>query len=845
MWNPGDRLRHRFNADLGPGRVLVVDGRSLAVEFPDSNQVLQFSIRSDALEPLAFVAGGRARVEASDEMVVIAEVREDTCLLNDGREMLLDKLWPLAQERSPIDRLRDGKVDAPEDFRNRLDGLRLRRLREAGGLGSFLGGRVRLFPHQLYAAEKACRTEPVRWLLADEVGLGKTVEACLIMNRLIHTGRAERVLVVVPESLTVQWLGELWRKYHQIFVLIDKERLDDIILEHGEDFNPFEVHRRMIISLERLRSDRKLTEAAAAAGIDLLVIDEAHHLRRPEGEKGNAAWRSVAPIAALGRHMLLLTATPLEEDAFGFLRLLQLLRPDAYPEDESFEQRLARREPLPACTSSTRRSDIGGLPPRRGVPIEIDDAGWDALLEMELAMRLRPAEHAPARRRKARRIRRALASSDALMAVLDRSDQEGRELTRGARVEDPRLRWLAEEAQGWRQRREKTLIFTAHRETQNLVAEALEKRVEVALFHDELSPQRRDIEVARFRLPDGPAVLVSDESGGEGRNFEFCHRLVLFDLPWNPATVEQRIGRLDRIGRTRPTDIVYFLPPRGYGRAIAQLYEEIGLFREPLGALARELKAVADEIERVVLDGEFNDDLGAEVFREVLNEARAAHGRMREAAYQELHREPYEASMAESILDRVPAELDSLIEDLVLRASARFGFTIEPEPSQNAWMVELGAEALVDRLSGVQPGARFLGTFDREQAVRNEEIEFFASGHALVEGVLAELDDGPRGRAAVLQIEGDKESFGLLAVYKEGAEWEAVAVDLQGKARPELAQRLISKDLELEHVDARKWTSQSNWPKVVDKLLSALPKRDAPQAVAAFRVRGPKRVKRG
>ena len=123
---------------------------------------------------------------------------------------------------------------------------------EAGGLGSFLGGRIRLFPHQLHVAERASASDPVRWLLADEVGLGKTIEAALILNRLVHTRRVERCLVVAPETLTIQWLGELWRKYHQVFTLLDAPRLADVARDFGADFNPFDVHRRAVIALEML-----------------------------------------------------------------------------------------------------------------------------------------------------------------------------------------------------------------------------------------------------------------------------------------------------------------------------------------------------------------------------------------------------------------------------------------------------------------------------------------------------------------------------------------------------------------------------------------------------------------
>ena len=292
-WSVGDRLRHEHNPELGTGRVVAVEGRSLVVEF-ESGATLRLAGSAPALHRLA----------------------PDDSGPNDARADLVHRLASL-------------DLDPVEDLVLRLDALHLAERREAKGLGSFLGGRIRLFPHQLHSAERATATDPVRWLFADEVGLGKTIEACLVLSRLVRTRRAERCLVVAPETLTVQWLGELWRKYHQVFVLLDDARLADVARDFGPEFNPFEVHPRAVIALETLVARPELTARAAAAGIDLLAVDEAHRLRRPLGHPGNPAWRAVAPIASLGRHLLLLTAIPLDDDVHGFFRLLQLLRPAA------------------------------------------------------------------------------------------------------------------------------------------------------------------------------------------------------------------------------------------------------------------------------------------------------------------------------------------------------------------------------------------------------------------------------------------------------------------------------------------------------------------------------------
>jgi ATP-dependent helicase HepA len=249
-WKTGDYLTHRFNPELGVGLVTGLEARSVLVEFPRSGTTLRLATGTDALLPVDLSPGRPVRIiDTREETTVAARLPDGTLQLANGRTASSHALWPLEFEGALLDRLALGDLDDLEDFVTRLDLLRLRSLREADGLGSFLGGRVRLFPHQLHVAERASGRDPVRWLLADEVGLGKTIEAALILNRLVHAGKIERCLVVAPETLTVQWLGELWRKYHHVFTLLDAARLADVARDFGPAFNPFDVHRRAVIAL--------------------------------------------------------------------------------------------------------------------------------------------------------------------------------------------------------------------------------------------------------------------------------------------------------------------------------------------------------------------------------------------------------------------------------------------------------------------------------------------------------------------------------------------------------------------------------------------------------------------
>jgi len=842
-WKPGDHLTHRYNPDLGTGRVVSVDARRLVVEFPATGAILTFASGTDALSPIAPEPGGSARLESTGEIVEVSEALPGEFFrLTDGRVVAGAGLWPLASTRTLFDRLERGEIDPIEDFANRLDALHLAALREADGLGSFLGGRIHLFPHQIHVAEKATKSDPVRWLLADEVGLGKTVEACLILNHLVRTGRADRVLVVAPDTLTVQWLGELWRKYHQVFVLLDTKRLADVARDFGPEFNPFDAHRHVVIGLETLTAHPRLTDHAVAAGIDLLVVDEAHRLQRPAGHSGNPAYRSIAPIAALGRHALLLTATPLEDDAHGFFRLLQLLRPEEFPEDASFEERLARRVPLPPCASSTRRDDIGGLPPRVPVPIRTDDPeGWKALLDLESIVRSLPAADPVARRRKAEWLERALSTPAAIEPLLGAGEAEAKAkaLARRARTIDPRTAWMVKQVSPWWSAGEKTLVFVAQRESLDMLRAAISSvtGMRVGVFHEDLSPAQRDIEVAQFRLKSGPSILISTECGGEGRNFEFCHRLVLFDLPWSPSLVEQRIGRLDRIGRSMPVEIVYFVPPAGFGAAIAKLYEAIGLFRAPMGGLERELAHVETVVREAAVTGE--GVIAAGLFDGVVEEARDARTRAQDAAYHELLRDPYRPGMGPGILGRLPDHLEELTAETILAACERLGLKVEEKRAAKTWYVELGNHAKVDRLPGVPEGSAFLGTFNREEGVADESIDFFASGHPLVEGILADIEESPRGRVALLHVEAVKETgFGLLALYKDGPNFEAVAVDLEGSPRPDWAEMLTRRPLRTRRVKPEAWTDQPGWGATIARLASLIDHPGRPVAVAAILIGG-------
>jgi len=220
MWKPGDRVTHRFHAELGPGRITAVQGRSLRVEFPDANQTLSFAAGTDALLPLSVQPGGKARLEGTNEIVVVESCEAGYCLLADGREVPFDSLWPLPAEVSPVERLARGNVDGFEDFATGWTACASSASARPAAWAHSSAGASRSSPPALRrrnapaTAIPCAGCWPTRWGWARRSSL-------LILNRLLHTGRAGRTLIVAPETLVLQWLGELWRKYHQVFVMLD------------------------------------------------------------------------------------------------------------------------------------------------------------------------------------------------------------------------------------------------------------------------------------------------------------------------------------------------------------------------------------------------------------------------------------------------------------------------------------------------------------------------------------------------------------------------------------------------------------------------------------------------
>ena len=460
-------------------------------------------------------------------------------------------------------------------FRTPGDGPRAWRLNGEAHRVSLIDGFDRLlawsslrgvarYPHQERTCVRVLREMRGRAILADEVGLGKTIEAGLILKEYAIRGLVRRALILTPASLTGQWREEMESKFDLPFAVL--RRLPD-----------WERHPMLIASMDTAKRPPHRS-AAQARPWDLVIVDEAHRLKN----RFSVNWRFVAGLSK--KYMLLLTATPVQNDLDELFNLVSLLKPGQLHTYDRFLERYvgsadrrvpARvpelRERLRDVMVRHRRGTAFTLPPRRvhSLPVRLSlaerrlyddvtdfvrDAYWSASGRMSWAARLTLIV-----------LQREIGSSTfAVSETLGRLAQspwfgiEDRERLEALQIDAKAIRSnvKASHLVGFlKSADEKAIVFTQYLQTLRYLREVLDGAgYRVAVYHGSLSPAAKDAAVRAFR--EDHQIFLSTEAGGEGRNLQFARTVVNYDLPWNPLRIEQRIGRVHRIGQMREVHVV-------------------------------------------------------------------------------------------------------------------------------------------------------------------------------------------------------------------------------------------------------------------------------------------------
>jgi len=463
--------------------------------------------------------------------------------------------------RHLLSRHKGGRFESPRVVRLRLLAEELVARRAPGALIALdLSRGVIRYPHQEEAARRVVEEMRGRALLADEVGLGKTIEAGLILSEFVLRGLVKRALVLVPASLQRQWRDELRVKFGLHFR----------VRRRGERFRG---HPLLITTLDTARL-KKNRDEILAQNYDLVIVDEAHRLKNHR----TLSYDFVSGLAS--RRLLLITATPVQNDLRELYNLVTLLEPGALDTFPVFRRKFIARgdRRLPQNTAAlashltkvmvrTRREDTAIAFPKRTAETALLTPSADEMaLYQDVTRFVRAAVHNPAWNggssgwRLALQVLQKEIGSSPRAAVHTLEKLAGRSPEPAGRAA---ARALADRARALtttvklehllelvRASDEKLLVFTQFRGTMRYLAEALRAAgVEVETFCGGMSDVERETAIQRFR--DQVRILVSTDAGGEGRNLQFCRRIVNFDLPWNPMKVEQRIGRVHRLGQER------------------------------------------------------------------------------------------------------------------------------------------------------------------------------------------------------------------------------------------------------------------------------------------------------
>jgi ATP-dependent helicase HepA len=287
----------------------------------------------------------------------------------------------------------------------------------------------------------------------------------------------------------------------------------------------------------------------------------------------------------------------------------------------------------------------------------------------------------------------------------------------------------------------------------------------------------RDRQVARFRDPDGPPILICTEVGGEGRNFQFSHHLINYDLPWSPATMEQRIGRLDRIGQSKPVEIhVFDLEGTLSSDVLSLLADAVGVFEETVGGLDAVLEEVEPRLTELAL---LSPDQRVAYARELQHRVRAARAQVKRAYDPLLDLRSFDRAEVTALAERaqrrlnieeeageggledalwaIARDLDERLEETVTELARRVGIGVDTDEQVDPFhcAFHFGHALKVEALPGldISEEKTVLGTFWRDTAVEREEIDYFATGHPIVEALFGFLRDAPYGRNAFRFVE--------------------------------------------------------------------------------------------
>ncbi|MDF2077045.1 RNA polymerase-associated protein RapA [Ectopseudomonas mendocina] len=783
QYQPGQRWISDSEAELGLGTILAEDGRLLTVLYPATGETRQYATRNAPLTRVRFAPGDEI-THFEGWKLTVQEVEDvDGLLVYHGLNaqhqpvtMPETQLSNFIQFRLASDRLFAGQIDPLAWFALRYHSLEHNSRLLQSSLWGLGGARAQPIAHQLHIAREVADRIAPRVLLADEVGLGKTIEAGLVIHRQLLSGRASRVLILVPENLQHQWLVEMRRRFNLDVALFDAERFME-----SDASNPFEDCQLALVALEWLKDDEKAQDALFAAGWDLLVVDEAHHLVW-HPEQASAEYSLVEQLAEVIPGVLLLTATPEQLGQDSHFARLRLLDPARFHDLEAFRAESSQYRPVAEAVqelldqgklSAQARDAIGSFLGDEGRELlDAVDSGDDdarARLVRELLDR-----HGTGRLlfRNTRAAVQGFPERELHPYPLPSPD-EYLELPLGEHAElypevsyqaqeevddeqrwwriDPRVEWLIDTLKMLK--KFKVLVICAHAETALDLEDALRVRsgIPATVFHEGMSILERDRAAAYFADEEfGAQVLICSEIGSEGRNFQFAHHLVLFDLPAHPDLLEQRIGRLDRIGQKHRIQLhVPYLENSPQERLFQWYHQALNAFLAtcPTG------NALQHQFGPRLLPLLENGDDGQ--WQQLVDEATAERirleGELHSGRDRLLELNSGGAGEGEALVEAILEQDDQFTLPIYMEELFN-AFGIDSEDHSDNALILRPSEKMLDASFPLGDDEAVTITYDREQALAREDMQFLTWEHPMVQGGMDLVLSGSMGNTAVALI---------------------------------------------------------------------------------------------
>ncbi|EFL78717.1 RNA polymerase-associated protein RapA [Actinobacillus pleuropneumoniae] len=802
MFVVGQRWISESENNLGLGIVTASDNRTVTIQFPAAEEERIYALSVAPLTRVQFQKGDRINSVEGWQLDVEEVVENQGFIIYLGKradsgeeavlpEMQLDHKVSFSK---PQDRLFSAQIDRSDRFALRYRALQHQQAQFQSPLRGMRGIRASLIPHQLHIAKEVGQRVAPRVLLADEVGLGKTIEAGMILQQQLFSGRVERVLVLVPESLQHQWLVEMLRRFNLKFSLFDEERCADFDKadEDGNDVseNPFDSEALVIASIDWLETSPNRAKQVLASHWDMLIVDEVHHLAWSENEP-SVGYQFVERLSKQTPAVLLLTATPEQlgqESHFARLALLDSDRfydyhsfvaeqkdykpvadavatllndkPLSNDEQNSIAELLSEKdtEPMFKVINSEKSKENDRLQVRQELIRElIDRHGTSRVLFRNTRQGVKGFPH-----RMYHQITLEMPSqyTNALkvmgmMGGVSKDDQLYPErlfqrMNPAAKWADfdPRIEWLITFLKNHRD--EKILVICKQADTAIALEQILREReaIRSAVFHEKMSIVERDRASAYFaQMEEGAQVLISSSIGSEGRNFQFASNLVLFNLPDNPDLLEQSIGRLDRIGQKNDIQIHVPCFENSMQMILATWYHQgLNAFEEtcPMGAaLFREF---GEELEIFLKNPQavgFDEFLAKTFKRQQHLKAELEQGRDR---LLELNSNGGEA--AQELAEAIAKEDNN--PHLVNFALSLFDVIgLEQEDlGEQSIVISPTGHMLVPDFPGIAEDGTTV-TFDRQLALMREDVEFLTWDHPMIRNGIDLITSGDIGKSAI------------------------------------------------------------------------------------------------